>query len=47
MFQSKIFATTIATLTNAEIQVKETNGAVGAAIGAGYGAGEIASLEEV
>ncbi|GGF66910.1 xylulokinase [Wenyingzhuangia marina] len=46
MFQSKIFATTIATLTNAEIQVKETNGAVGAAIGAGYGAGEIVSLEE-
>ncbi|WP_029489267.1 xylulokinase [Ochrovirga pacifica] len=45
MFQSQIFATTIATLTEAEIQVKETSGAVGAAIGAGYGAGEIESLE--
>lgn len=46
MFQSDVFATTIATLTDAEIQVKETNGAVGAAIGAGYGAGEIDNLED-
>ncbi|MDO6737266.1 xylulokinase [Wenyingzhuangia sp. 2_MG-2023] len=46
MFQSEIFATTIATLTGATIQVKETNGAVGAAIGAGFGAGEIEDLEE-
>lgn len=45
MFQSEVFANTIATLTGAEIQVKETSGAVGAAIGAGYGAGEIESLE--
>lgn len=45
MFQSKVFANTIATLTGAEIQVKETSGAVGAAIGAGFGAGAIANLE--
>lgn len=46
MFQSTVFATTIATLTNAEIQVKETNGAIGAAIGAGYGSGQIKSLKD-
>ncbi|NJB82531.1 xylulokinase [Wenyingzhuangia aestuarii] len=46
MFQSNVFATTIATLTGAEIQVKETSGAVGAAIGAGYGAGEIENLQD-
>ncbi|MGY6648464.1 xylulokinase [Wenyingzhuangia sp. IMCC45574] len=45
MFQSEVFSTTIATLTGAEIQVKETSGAVGAAIGAGYGAGEIENLD--
>ncbi|MEN8890241.1 MAG: FGGY family carbohydrate kinase [Wenyingzhuangia sp.] len=45
MFQSSIFAKTIATLTHAEIQVKETNGAVGAAIGAGFGANKIESLK--
>lgn len=45
MFQSDVFSNTIATLTGAEIQVKETSGAVGAAIGAGFGAGEIESLE--
>lgn len=46
MFQSDVFATTIATLTGAEIQVKETSGAVGAAIGAGHGAGEIENLQD-
>ncbi|NIJ44643.1 xylulokinase [Wenyingzhuangia heitensis] len=46
MFQSETFATTIATLTGAEIQVKESSGAVGAAIGAGYGAGKINNLQD-
>ena len=46
MFQSEVFTTTIATLTGAEIQVKETSGAVGAAIGAAYGAGEIENLQD-
>ena len=46
MFQSSIFATTIATLTGAEIQVQETSGAVGAAIGAAYGSGKIEALED-
>jgi xylulokinase len=38
MFQSSIFSTTIATLTNTEIQLKETTGAIGAALGSGFGA---------
>jgi len=46
MFQSAIFSETIATLTGSEIQLKETTGAVGAALGAGYGAGEYNSLAE-
>jgi len=46
MFQSDVFATTIATLTGAKIQIKETSGAVGAAIGAAYGSGEIKNLQD-
>jgi xylulokinase len=39
LFQSHVFATTIATLTGSRIEVLETTGAVGAARGAGLGAG--------
>ena len=37
MFQSTIFSQTIATLTNSEIEVRESTGSVGAARGAFYG----------
>lgn len=41
LFQSKIFSTTLSTLTGSSIEVMETTGAVGAAIGAGaYTRGE-------
>ena len=43
MFQSAIFSQTIANLANVEIQLKETSGAVGAALGAGVGCGFYAS----
>ncbi|MTI41281.1 xylulokinase [Fulvivirga lutimaris] len=46
MFQSAIFSQTIATLTGTEIQLKKTSGAVGAALGAGVGAGHFANLQE-
>ena len=46
MFQSRIFAETIATLTGACIEVHNTNGAVGAALAAGVAAGLSGSLEE-
>lgn len=46
MFRSKIFSETIATLLNCEIEVLETTGAIGAARGAGFGAGAYGSLEE-
>lgn len=46
LFQSSIFSQTIATLTGTEIQLKETSGAVGAAIGAGFGASGFSSLKE-
>lgn len=39
LFQSKIFATTVATLAGSKIEMMETTGAVGAARGAGLGAG--------
>ncbi|MEL7159718.1 MAG: FGGY family carbohydrate kinase [Bacteroidota bacterium] len=39
LFQSKIFATTIATLTGATIEVHNTTGAVGAALAAGVAVG--------
>ena len=44
MFQSKIFAETVATLTGACIEVHDTNGAVGAALAAGVAAGLSADL---
>ena len=46
MFRSRIFAETIATLLDCEIEVIETTGAIVAARGAGYGAGVYRSLEE-
>lgn len=45
LFQSEIFATTIATLTGATIEVHNTTGAVGAALAAGAAVGLAASLE--
>lgn len=46
LFQSRIFSTTIATLTGSRIEMLETTGAVGAARGAGLGAGIYASAAE-
>ena len=46
MFQSEIFTTTFANLTGAEIELFNTDGAQGAARGAGYGVGEYSSLVE-
>lgn len=46
LFQSAVFASTIASLTNCEIEVVHTTGAVGAALGAGYGNGYFTSLKE-
>lgn len=46
MFQSPVFANTIATLLDCQIEMFETTGAVGAAMAAGYGAGIYKSLKE-
>ncbi len=46
LFQSAVFAETIATLTGSRIEMLETTGALGAARGAGYGAGIYSSLDE-
>jgi len=46
LFQSKIFAQTLSSLANADIEVIETNGAIGAAKGAGFGLGYYSSLDE-
>ena len=46
LFQSKAFGKTIATLTDSQIQVVETTGAVGAAKAAGVAVGVYHSLEE-
>ncbi len=46
LFQSKAFTETIATLTDSQIQVIETTGAVGAAKAAGVAVGVYSSLEE-
>jgi len=46
LFQSRTFATTVATLAGSRIEVLETTGALGAARGAGYGAGIYTSLDE-
>ncbi len=45
MFQSKVFATTIATLLDANIEVVATNGAIGAARAAGVKAGIYPNIE--
>ena len=46
LFQSTTFSQTISTLTNARIDVVETNGAVGAARGSGFGVGHFPDLAE-
>lgn len=46
LFQSAVFSETIATLVEADIEVVETTGAVGAAKGAGFGIGQYGSLKE-
>lgn len=46
MFQSAIFSETISTLVGARIEVVETTGAVGAAIGAGLAPGVYTNLKE-
>jgi len=46
LFQSDIFSNTLASLCGAEINLINTTGAVGAALGAGYGQGIYGSLEE-
>lgn len=46
LFQSNIFSDTIATLTNVEIEVIETTGAIGAAKAAGVAVGAFDHLEE-
>ncbi len=46
LFQSSIFAKTLATLSGASIHLVDTTGAIGAAIGAGVGIGHYSSLKE-
>ena len=46
MFRSKVFATTISTLLNCQIQVVDTTGAIGAARASGVKAGLYRSIEE-
>lgn len=46
LFQSRIFAETIATLCQSKIEMLDTTGAVGAAKGAGFGAGLYSTLRE-
>lgn len=46
LFQSKVFSSTIATLTGATIEVHNTTGAVGAALAAGVSVGLADSIEE-
>ncbi|MBK8566495.1 MAG: carbohydrate kinase [Saprospiraceae bacterium] len=46
MFQSKVFAMTIATMLNSRIEVVDTTGAVGAARAAGVATGIYANLDE-
>ncbi|MEQ8471752.1 MAG: FGGY family carbohydrate kinase [Marinoscillum sp.] len=46
LFQSKIFSTTIASLSQAPIEMVQTTGAIGAARGAAYGLGHYSSLAE-
>ncbi|GJM27998.1 MAG: carbohydrate kinase [Cyclobacteriaceae bacterium] len=46
LFQSKVFSSTLATLAGCEINVMETNGAVGAAKASGIAAGFYKDIEE-
>ena len=46
MFQSNIFRETLATLSNAQIEIYNTDGSVGAALGSAIGAGIYSSPEE-
>ncbi|WOD43588.1 xylulokinase [Hwangdonia lutea] len=46
MFQSRIFKETLATLSGAQIEIYDTDGAIGAAIGSGLGAGVYKSSDE-
>jgi xylulokinase len=46
LFQSRIFAETIATLVDAQIELVESTGAVGAARASGVAIGAYASIEE-
>ncbi len=46
LFQSAIFSHTIATLVGVDIEMLNTNGAAGAAKGAGVGVGVFGSVEE-
>ena len=46
MFMSDVFCNTLASVSGATIELYKTDGALGAARGAGYGAGVYSSLEE-
>jgi xylulokinase len=46
MFMSDIFCETLAGVSGAKIELYETDGALGAARGAGFGAGIFKTLEE-
>ena len=46
MFLSSIFKETLATVSGAQIEIYNTDGAIGAALGSGFGAGIYDSLEE-
>ncbi|MBL3655408.1 xylulokinase [Fulvivirga sediminis] len=47
LFRSKVFSTTVATLTGCTIEVIETTGAVGAARGSGLATGRYAALDDI
>ncbi len=47
MFQSEVFATTIATLSGVDIEVYNTTGAIGAALASGHGCGMYPSINRV
>ena len=46
LFQSQVFSQTIANLSRCQIDMLDTNGAIGAARGAGFGAGIYQTLDE-
>jgi xylulokinase len=47
LFQSRIFAQTLSDIADIEIQIQNTNGAIGAANAGAYGAGYISDLQSV